>query len=270
MLDEPTYTGSLCVTGNLLAHIHIQDSEQKLFIWDWVNGRYGVYQGDRNIIAVSVVQPELARSLTHILLQLDPILVAIYEDGALFVDRAQPNKMIKLSWPDSPIKEHLKPTSDPLVVDTPTISVEEEFFVSDPQDTLSDSGPHHMVRCSTDWSTIVQPPSLLISDGSQERTLLINIVPKSLGFVTRTHPISFVDGGDRPVFQGKTISGHVAVCDEKGGVTTLLSGGGSTYQVLERDINRQDTPTPIPFMCPISGTFGYMGDSGEIFIWQQK
>ncbi|KAG9008212.1 hypothetical protein FRB93_006780 [Tulasnella sp. JGI-2019a] len=245
MLDQPAYIGPLRVAGTLLAHLY---TEQKLFIWDWANGRYGVYQGDYNIIV------------------LDAVLVTIEEDGALLVDNAQPEKMIKLSWLESPIEEHLKSTSDPLVIETPAVPMEAEFLVSDLRSSLDS---RHLVISSKDWPTTAQPRSLFISDQSHGKTLLVDIVPQVPGFVTRVHPISFVDGGDRPIFHGKTISGHVLACDEKGGVTTLLSGG-STYQVLERDIDRQGTSTQVPFMCSVSGTFGFMGRGGQIFVWQQK
>ncbi|KAG9023062.1 hypothetical protein FRB95_013739 [Tulasnella sp. JGI-2019a] len=223
--------------GHLLAYTYTEGPKQKLLVWDWVNGRYGVYHGDGDSSSPQTV------------------LAAIEEDGALFVNYSDPKKIIKLSWPDSPIEEHLRPTSDPLVVDNPVLSLEEEYLVSDLQDTLPNPHHRHPPIDSKDWSTT----SLLISDRSCNRTLLIDIIPKARNFVIQTYPISVLDGDNRPVFHGKTIGEHIVVCDNMGGVTTSPSGGGSTYQIFERDIDRRSTPTQIPFMCPISGTLGIWG-----------
>ncbi|KAG9008214.1 hypothetical protein FRB93_006782 [Tulasnella sp. JGI-2019a] len=54
-LDRPTNIGPLRVTGSLLAHTYIKHAEQKLFVWNWVNSRYGVYQS--RIISLPRIQP---------------------------------------------------------------------------------------------------------------------------------------------------------------------------------------------------------------------
>ncbi|KAG9008218.1 hypothetical protein FRB93_006786 [Tulasnella sp. JGI-2019a] len=270
MLDLPISIGPLRATGSLLAHIYTGRNRHKLFVWDWVNGRYGVYRGDDNSIAVSAfIYVPSCNFLSPFTLE-NPILVTIENDGALLLNEGRPDKMIKLSWPDSPIEEHLKPTSGPLVVNTPAVSIEDEFLMPNLQDTWLHPYIRHLVIPSKDWSTATQRPSLLIPDLSHGRAFLITIVPNALSFVTQTFPLSTLSYSSQSTFHGKTISGHMIVCDNTGGVTTLLSGGGCTHQVLEKDINRRDTPTQVPFMCPVSGTFGYMGRQGQIFVWQQK
>ncbi|KAG9008213.1 hypothetical protein FRB93_006781 [Tulasnella sp. JGI-2019a] len=140
--------------------------------------------------------------------------------------------MIKLSWPDAPIEEHLRPTSAPLVVKTPAVPIEKNFLSG----LRYTPNSRHLVIPSKSWS-IAQPPSLIISDRSQDQTFLVDIVPKALDFVTQTYPISVLNDGAKSIFHGKTIDGHTIVCDNNGGVTALLSEGESTYQILDRDIN---------------------------------
>lgn len=187
---------------------------------------------------------------------------------AVFIDRAQPYQLHKAIW-DRPLDE--VEITGPKDGASSITAVRREHLAFNDDNTPLNSTPDvaHLVTVvpSKNWSTNV-PHSVVILD--HERTVVAQTQPHSLIVSKRTFGIAFDSQVRGSLFQGGTVSGHTVVCNEDGGVMTLLEGGGSVYQVLEQDINRSHTPTQIPFMCSFSGTIGYVGRLGQIFIWQQK
>lgn len=74
----------------------------------------------------------------------------------------------------------------------------------------------------------------------------------------------------------ETISGHRVAISNNGGIGIFSQApkaegeGEAQFHRIFTSINHTDTPTQCPFICPISGTIGYAGSWGDIYVVHQK
>lgn len=89
-------------------------------------------------------------------------------------------------------------------------------------------------------------------------------------------PLALRHTGTLSVY-AETISGHTVALSNNGGTGVFFrreNEGEDTSEVqfhrIFTSINRQDTPTQCPFVCPLSGTIGYAGSWGDIYVVHQR
>lgn len=74
----------------------------------------------------------------------------------------------------------------------------------------------------------------------------------------------------------ETIGGHTVALAGNGGLGIFMRAVGFTgegearFHRIFTSIQRRDTPTQCPFVCSLSGTIGYAGSWGDIYIFHQK